>query len=160
MTSLSESLYARLSPLLDQALELPLEERARWLSDLERESATVVKALGELLESGETWQGGMANSLVSLAPLLDREPSLEGARIGAWTLERPIGQGGMGSVWRATRADGSFEGAAAVKLLNLSLIGRNGIERFRREGTALARLAHPNVARLLDAGVSDRRARA
>lgn len=160
MSSLSESLYARLSPLLDQALDLPPEERTQWLDNLQRESASVVHALGELLLSGEWWKEGGSEppgSLPSLAALLEHEPSLAGVRIGAWTLERPIGHGGMGSVWLATRADGRFEGSAAVKLLNLSLIGRAGLERFRREGTALARLAHVNVARLLDAGVSELR---
>jgi tetratricopeptide (TPR) repeat protein len=62
--------------------------------------------------------------------------------------------GGMGTVWRARRSDGRFEGFVAVKLLNLALIGPRGDERFRREGTLLARLAHPNVARLIDAGVT------
>ena len=65
-----------------------------------------------------------------------------------------IGQGGMGSVWLAERCDGRFEGRAAVKLLNIALIGRAGEERFRREGTILARLRHPRIAHLIDAGVS------
>ena len=60
----------------------------------------------------------------------------------------------MGSVWLARRSDGRFEGLVAVKLLNVSLIGRAGEERFRREGSILARLTHPNIARLTDAGVS------
>ena len=160
MSSLSESLYARLSPLLDQALDLPPEERSQWLDDLQRESASVVQALGDILLSGETWKAGGSEPLASLprlGSLLDGELSLAGVRIGSWTLERPVGHGGMGSVWLATRADGRFEGSAAVKLLNLALIGRAGLERFRREGTALARLAHVNVARLLDAGVSELR---
>ena len=62
--------------------------------------------------------------------------------------------GGIGTVWRARRNDGRFEGFVAVKLLNLALIDPQGDERFRREGTLLARLAHPHIARLLDAGVS------
>src|SRR5690606_21593992 len=73
-------------------------------------------------------------------------PSLAGHRIGAWTLERPLGQGGMGSVWLAHRSDGRFEGQAAIKLLNLALLDPVGNERFRREGSALARLTHPNIA--------------
>ena len=60
----------------------------------------------------------------------------------------------MGSVWRASRSDGRFEGSAAVKLLNAALVGRAGGERFKREGTILARLTHPHIARLIDAGVS------
>ena len=60
----------------------------------------------------------------------------------------------MGSVWLAERCDGRFEGRAAVKLLNLALVGRAGEERFRREGNILARLTHPHIAHLVDAGVS------
>ena len=60
----------------------------------------------------------------------------------------------MGSVWLAERCDGRFEGRAAVKLLNIALVGRAGEERFRREGTILARLTHPHIAHLIDAGVA------
>ena len=49
----------------------------------------------------------------------------------------------MGSVWLARAHDGRFEGQAAIKLLNAELVGRTGGERFRREGTILARLTHP-----------------
>jgi tetratricopeptide (TPR) repeat protein len=57
-------------------------------------------------------------------------------------------------VWLARRIDGRFEGTAAVKLPHLSLLSPHGQERFRQEGSVLARLAHPGIARLLDAGVS------
>jgi serine/threonine-protein kinase len=60
----------------------------------------------------------------------------------------------MGSVWLARRADGRFDGLAAVKILNLALLSATGQERFRQEGSVLARLAHPGIARLLDAGLS------
>jgi serine/threonine-protein kinase len=66
----------------------------------------------------------------------------------------PIGHGGMGSVWLAQRSDGRFEGREALKFLNAALVGRAGTERFRREGHILARLTHPHIARLIDAGVS------
>jgi hypothetical protein len=79
-----------------------------------------------------------------------------GARVGPWELREPIGSGGMGDVWSATRSDGLHAGRAAVKLL------RTGPQdaattalmnaRFAREGELLARLAHPNIALLLDAG--------
>jgi tetratricopeptide (TPR) repeat protein len=59
----------------------------------------------------------------------------------------------MGSVWLAHRSDGHFEGLAAIKFLNLALLGHGGVARFRREGDMLARLTHPNIARLLDAGI-------
>ena len=80
-------------------------------------------------------------------------PSLAGRAIGAYTLDAPIGMGGMGAVWRAHRSDGRFEGQVAIKLLNVALLDPAGSARFQREGTILARLTHPHIARLLDAGL-------
>lgn len=74
--------------------------------------------------------------------------------VGNYALERPIAHGGMGTVWLAHRRDGRFEGRAAIKFLD-ALLGPAGVERFRREGTVLARLEHANIARLIDAGVTD-----
>src|SRR6185369_15115861 len=74
--------------------------------------------------------------------------------VGAYRLVSPIGYGGMGTVWLASRSDGRFQGQVALKLLNAALVGRGGEERFKREGTILARLTHPDIARLIDAGVS------
>ncbi|HET9831496.1 MAG TPA: serine/threonine-protein kinase [Vicinamibacterales bacterium] len=80
--------------------------------------------------------------------------SLAGQCVGAYTLESQIGQGGMGSVWLASRNDGRFERRVAIKFLNANVVGRAAEERLRREGSILARLSHPHIARLLDAGVS------
>jgi len=82
------------------------------------------------------------------------EPVLAGQSFGTYTLISAIGHGGMGSVWLARRNDGRFERKAAVKLLNLALMGRGGEERFKREGRILGQLNHPHIAELLDAGVS------
>ena len=80
---------------------------------------------------------------------------MAGQIIGAYRLLSLIGQGGMGSVWLAERCDGRFEGRAAVKLLNIALVGRAGEERFRREGNFLAK-AHATRTSpgSIDAGVS------
>src|SRR6185369_9236626 len=83
------------------------------------------------------------------------EPDPAGQAFGAYSLVRILGAGGMGSVWLARRNDGRFEGMAAVKLLSPALLGAAGGSRFRREGTILARLKHPNIAQLIDAGVSE-----
>ena len=53
----------------------------------------------------------------------------------------------MGSVWLAHRSDGRFEGQAAVKFLNLALVGRGGAERFRREGQVLAQACASRTSR-------------
>lgn len=81
-----------------------------------------------------------------------------GARLGAWELVDVIGVGGMGEVWVATRGDGLYTGRAAVKLLRSAHAGSAmaGLlnARFAREGELLARLTHPHIAQLLDAGVT------
>jgi len=87
-------------------------------------------------------------------PTVPAPAGMVGRKVGAYTLESPVGQGGMGTVWRALRSDGRFEGRAAVKFLNVGLVGGAGEERFKREGSILARLAHPNIAHLIDAGVA------
>ncbi len=83
------------------------------------------------------------------------EPNLLGRRVGSYQLESELGRGGMGSVWLARRDDGYYEGKVAIKLLVTSWFGTGGTARFRHEGKLLARLDHPNIARLLDAGITD-----
>jgi serine/threonine-protein kinase len=142
-----------LSPLLDEALDLPAEGRAAWLEALRARDASLAQEIESLLrEHGAVGReaflerGVLAGSAAA--------PTLAGLVVGAYTLRTPLGQGGMGSVWLADRSDGRFAGQAAVKLLNASLIGREGEARFRREASILARLRHPGIARLIDAGVS------
>jgi len=79
---------------------------------------------------------------------------MAGRVIGAYTVERELGQGGMGSVWLARRSDGRSEGHAAIKFLNAGLVSHRDRDRFARDGNFLARLAHPNIAHLLDAGIT------
>jgi len=149
--SLSDERWRELSPHLDQALEMPEDERRAWLDRMRATDAALVEDLETLInEHGRASREGFLGE----PPMPSPPASLAGQAIGAYTLTSLLGQGGMGNVWLARRSDGRFEGAAAVKLLNASLVGRAGAERFRREGSILARLAHPHIARLLDAGVS------
>jgi eukaryotic-like serine/threonine-protein kinase len=94
----------------------------------------------------------MSVELIAGTPPNGRD--LAGRRIGAYELRRRIGEGGMGEVWLAERVDGRFEQQVAVKLLHAGLVLPSLSERFRREGAILAKLAHPNIARLIDAGLT------
>ncbi len=78
-----------------------------------------------------------------------------GALIGRYRLVEELGRGGMGTVWLAERADGHFEQRAALKLIRRGMDTDDIIARFLRERQILARLEHPNIARLLDGGVSE-----
>ena len=75
-----------------------------------------------------------------------------GELCGAWRLEEVIGVGGMGEVWLATRADGLYQAKAAVKFLRTDGDTERFEARFAQERALLARLNHPGIARLIDAG--------
>ncbi len=155
MTPASPELLGTLHALLGQALDLDPAERKRWLETLRHDQPEHAAELERLLaDEAELDARGFLTHGIGGEGAWDGR-ALAGRRLGAWTLERPLGRGGMGTVWLARRSDGRYEGLAAVKLLNLALLDPVGAERFRREGTLLARLSHPGIARLLDAGVTE-----
>jgi serine/threonine-protein kinase len=145
-------LWQRLGPHLDRVLDLPRSDRAAYLDALRQSDFEIAREMEAILAAHDaaTAEGFMESGPVSpaaarLAP---------GQALGAYTLVAEIGRGGMGSVWLAERADGRFQRKVAIKFLSLALVGHSGEERFRLEGGLLARLAHPNIARLIDAGVT------
>ncbi len=153
MTLPSPERWASLSPLLDELLELQEPERSERLGFWQAQRPELAQELAALLADAASARAG-AFLTGSLAFADHRAPgaTLAGQKLGAYVLEAPLGEGGTGTVWRARRDDGRFEGVVAIKLLHLSLLGGVGAERFRREGSILARLEHPNIARLMDAG--------
>jgi serine/threonine-protein kinase len=150
VSAIDPQVWQRIDRHLDRALDLPPDAREVWLAALRDEDSASAADVEAMLEShrllsAEGFLDGVAHAI---------EPTLAGAAIGAYRLLSPIGHGGMGSVWLAVRSDSRYEGRAAVKLLNTARVGRAGEERFRREATILARLTHPHIVRLVDAGVT------
>lgn len=143
--------WANVDLHLDRLLELPDEEWEQYLSRLESEPPAVVETLRELMAAHrEVRARGLLES--SILDLVEREGV--GTRVGTYTLTALIGRGGMGKVWLALRNDGRFEGKFAVKFLDSYTASPAALDRFRREGRLLARLTHPHIARLIDAGVT------
>ena len=139
------------SSYLDEALELRDAERDAWLAALEAREPDIAADVRLLVArhgqvARDRFLDGSVPHPVSAVSA--------GRTVGPYTLVEPIGQGGMGSVWRAERNDGRFDRPVAVKFLNAALMGRFGEERFTREGRIVARLTHPHIAQLLDARVS------
>jgi serine/threonine-protein kinase len=79
---------------------------------------------------------------------------LAGERIGPYRVLRTLGEGGMGAVFLAERADGQFEQRVAIKLVRRGLLSRQVQNRLRIERQILATLDHPNIAKLLDGGTT------
>ncbi len=151
-TALIERRWSELAPLFDEASELDADARERFLADIG--DAELRTALGALLASTQTTGALDGDSGPYAARLLDPVPGLEGRRLGAWLVGPSIGSGGMASVFSATRADGTFEQQVAIKVLRQGLHDAYERERFLRERNLLARLEHPDIARVLDGGLT------
>jgi serine/threonine protein kinase len=151
-----EDHWRSFSECFDRALDLPEPERAAWLATLALTDPTLAREVADVLAQRERL--GYGDFLA--APLLDmrnhfEEATLSGRHVGPYVIESEVGRGGMGSVWRARRVDERFENTVAIKFLHASWIGLQGEQRFRAEGQILGRLDHPNIARLIDAGLLD-----
>ena len=152
MSQLTPDRWQALSPYLDEALTLSGDAQIAWMEALRARDPQLASELETLLlEHRAAKQEGF---LQKSPNLLSEDLHVAGQMLGVYQLISPIGRGGMGVVWLAERSDGRFERRVAVKVLNVALVGREGEERFKREGAILGRLSHSHIAKLLDAGVS------
>ncbi len=145
---LDRARWPQLSPLLDALMDLAEPQRAERLAALR----SADPALADELLPWLAELAGLDQSPFLQAPALPPPPGGAGQTVGAYTLDQELGHGGMGTVWLAHRTDGRYEGQVAIKFLQTGLRGAAAGARFAREGSILARLAHPHIARLLDAG--------
>jgi hypothetical protein len=128
---------------------LPPEALAELQSLLLHHDAAAGAAAGA--EAGDASSGFLS---ASPAQALVGSAARVGQRLGAWEVVRALGSGGMGEVFEVRRADGQYQGRAAVKLLRRGMDSAAVLARFAQERQALARLNHAHIARLLDAGAS------
>jgi len=150
--------WQQIRGVFDQASALRLDARAAFLdqacatdSDLRHE----VESL--LLADDKAGTGFLNTPAIDLTRRFegDNSSSRVGRRIGAYHILTQIGHGGMGEVYRASRADGQYEKEVAIKLVRGGYDTASVLERFRHERQILASLDHPNIARLLDGGTTD-----
>jgi len=143
--------WQTLSACLDEYFDLEPARRASWFAALRQSDSVLAEELAPILSVQD--QADFSQFLGSPAFTADDvSTTLIGRQVGAYVIDSEVGRGGMGSVWRAHRADGLFEGVVAIKFVQAVWLGRDGEQRFRREGSLLGQLNHPNIARLLDAG--------
>lgn len=144
--------------LLDEILDLEPHQREQRLACIGDRYPRIHAHLARLVEASEAptrFLDGLLRRAADAAidDRVDRadEPLPSGTRIGDWRLIEPAGAGGMGQVYRAERADGAFELHAAIKFIRTR---HNAMmaERLAIETRLLARLNHPNIARILDGG--------
>jgi serine/threonine-protein kinase len=146
------SAWNRIQALFHQALDLPADERLAWLEAHAAGEPELLREVRELLAAdgrgAPLLDRGLAE--VSNEVLGDGAAELPRHRFGPYRIRRVLGEGGMGVVYLAERED--LESFAAVKILRDATLSPSRRERFASEQRALARLNHPSIARLYDAG--------
>jgi serine/threonine-protein kinase len=147
--------WSRIQEMFDAASALDPSERARYLSTACPEDVALRGQVESLLlhasDTGElrdVVQDALHDTTTELGA------SMIAHTVGAYRLEREIGEGGMGVVYLGVRADDAFRKEVAVKLLRTGLQAGAAVARFRAERQILAGLEHPNIARLLDGGTT------
>ena len=136
---------------LEEALLWPADERIARLQTQLAGEPDVLTIVLELLQAAESAEESMPTALAIGAAMQDTPPP---ERLGAYRLGPLLGHGGMGRVFKAERADGVFEQSVAIKLMRKTLLPGPVTEQFARERQILARLQHPNIARLFDGGIA------
>ena len=156
---MSDDQWPRAKQTLNDLLEADPDDRVAWLDARCGGDAALRAEVEGLLGAyeegpvGPDEEGGdwVAAPSAAVGPATE---DLQGRRVGPYRLVEEIGVGGMGVVYRAERADGAFERAVAVKLLQRRLHTGDAAARFRAERQVLASLDHPHIARLIDGGVT------
>jgi len=133
--------------VLDEVLQRPPEERPALLESIYRDDPELRQDVEALLALETEAEGFLLPEPAAEAGLSP------GTRIGPYRILELLGQGGMGSVYRAVRED-DFEKQVALKIVQRGLANPSLVRRFQLERQILARLDHPNIARLLDGGTT------
>ena len=148
--------WQRIAAVFDELVELAPAERIARLAAIAAEDSSVAAEVASLLDADAREEGLLERDAASAVPTLVLDPSaapVDGS-VGPYRLLRAIGEGGMGTVFLAERSDGAYDAKVAVKLIKRGMDSVAIVRRFLRERRILARLAHPNIVRLLDGGLS------
>ncbi len=145
--------WQQVKEITADALEKTTAERPAFLATACAEDSALRREVESLLAAGG--RKGLESFADDLAwSRAEERDARIGQNVGAYRIVRPIGRGGMGTVYLAERADREFKKQVALKILKRGTDTDEVLRRFRRERQILAQLAHPNIAHLLDAGTT------
>jgi eukaryotic-like serine/threonine-protein kinase len=153
---LTPTRWQHIQEIVYDALEVAPEERTAFLEKACGSDLEIRRQAANLVESYDRADSFLERAAESGAcEVLGPAAPTEGERIGAYQITGTIGHGGMGTVYCARRVDDQFNQTVAIKVLRAGIGQSAELEtRFRAERQILARLAHPNIARLLDGGIT------
>ena len=145
--------------IFDEVAELAGEDRSRRLDALCGDDGELRRQVQVLLDAdagtAEPFRGDASHWGEALACDAATPDAMLGRSIGVWKIVGILGHGGMGAVYAVERGDGAYAQQAALKLIRNSADSPAARERFLRERQILAGLQHPNIATLLDGGISE-----
>ena len=148
--------WQQVKDVLHEALQIPAGQRAAFLDSTCNGDQILRQEIESLLlEESANTEGSLGSLDLSLEGVRHGNASWVGRRIGSYEIIEIIGEGGMGSVYRAARADEQYQKQVAIKIVKLGLGTPFALARFRAERQILANLEHPNIARLLDGGTTE-----
>ncbi|PAU93630.1 hypothetical protein CK503_10775 [Aliifodinibius salipaludis] len=158
--------WEKVNQIIDTALNLDLDKRSTYIKKKCQGKELLYKEVIKLLDSieqseTEEFLEGTHGYPQNLAQdLFNSENSksasaMIGKTVGRYEITELIGHGGMGSVYKAERADGAYDRKVAIKILRHGMDTPSNIARFKRERNILANLDHPHIAQMLDGGLTD-----
>ena len=149
--------WQKVKELFQSALDRPPEEREAFLVEVCKGDDRLLREVSSLLRFDARADGFIEAPATAVLPeFFTPEPSrFVGRRIGPYRILKEIGQGGMGAVCLAERADQQYEQRVAVKFVRPGLDNAFITNRFLSERQILANLDHPNIANLLDGGTTE-----
>jgi non-specific serine/threonine protein kinase/serine/threonine-protein kinase len=150
--------WQKVRAIFERALEINQPERHDFLNAACAGDPGLRSEVESLIAADQEASGGFlsgqAIEAAGVAPALEKPEALPGQRIGPYRIIEEIGRGGMGTVYRAERADDQYRQRVAIKVVRGGLSDDFSIQRFKAERQILANLDHPNIARLLDGGAT------
>ena len=151
----SSTQLQRMRQLFEGALQLDPEHRIEWLREACDGDGQLFENVRDLLAADSLATRGLALPMLTItAPLTPAVPQFGGRVVGGYEVVREIARGGMGAVFLARRADRAFSKEVALKVVRPEKSDAEALKRFRQEREIVARLEHPNIARLLDGGTT------
>ena len=147
----------RASNLYLSASTMPVAQREAFLSRECGDDQALINEVLSLLDAGgeaDRYFDGLSGRISLTALAGDDDETLPTEAVGPWRALRLLGRGGMGAVYLAERTDDQYQQQVALKLLPLGANTDTMRARFLSERQILARLTHPNIARLLDGGIT------
>lgn len=146
--------WDKIQTLFKEIVDLDPKSRIERLESVKTESPQLYDELQSLLAADSEHTSMLDGFAIEQVDLSDLVP-MEGVQVGPFEVIETIGTGGMGNVYQAKRVQGGFDQTVALKLIKYGMGNADAIRRFESERSILAKLHHPNIARLTDGGLTD-----